>query len=123
MSHLLNGFTDELIKVAGVGRALGGLFKLVKKHPVASISLPLIGASTVAAGVQGHAEGRAGGKGRYLRAGPEGPSRAAYTDYHGLFEHKPTEKEKKRLTGKYRESAFSGKPSETSYRKKEKKKS
>ena len=117
MNHILNGFTDELTKLA-IAKSVGKVGKFMMKHPVSGLMIPMIAATSMAAGTAAYASGRTGSKGRYLNASSRGAGGSAYTNYHGLFKHKPTAKEKKRLTGRYKKGAFtSGRPSTKSHRK------
>jgi hypothetical protein len=104
MNHLLNGFADELVKVAGVGKSL---FKVVRKHPIASLMGASILASTGLAAHQGYKSGLHGAeRGRFIRATRDSPSQAAFINYHQLFKHKPSQKEVERLSEHHREKTF-----------------
>jgi hypothetical protein len=101
-----HGFGDELIKLSVLG-ALGGLGKLVARHPMQALGVGMLAGSTGVAGASGFAKGLRGGeKGRYLAASKHGPSQAAYINYHPLFEHKPTRAQLLRLHEHYRPGAF-----------------
>jgi len=106
VNNVLNGFASELTKVA-LAKGLGRVGKFMMKHPVAGIMVPIIGATSIAAGTQAYKSGKSGGRGRYLKASPRGASKSAYTNYHGLMKHRASKKDIKKITGKYRESAFS----------------
>lgn len=121
MNHLLNGFSSELTKIA-IAKRLIGAGKMMFKHPVSGIMIPMTAATSIAAGSAAYKTGRSGVKGRYLNASSRGAGEGAYKNFHGLFKHKPTAKDLKKLHGNYRESAFtSGRPSTKSHRKAKKK--
>jgi len=76
MSHFLDGFSDELEKLAG---ALSTTGKWLIKKPWRRIGIPLfVGGS----GVMGALAASKGGKKRAIAASPGRPSRAYYTNYH-----------------------------------------
>jgi hypothetical protein len=104
MNHFLTGFADELVKEAGVA---GSAFKMVRKHPIRSlIGASILGGTGMAASA-GHKQGLRGGeKPRYLAASRNRPSRAALINSHELFDHKPSEKERKRPTKHHKASTF-----------------
>ena len=106
MNHLIRGFADELEKTAGVGGALKRALGLVKKYPTIALSTPMILGGTYMAARAGAEKGRSGAKGRYLQADARRPSNAAFTNYNQLFDTKPSEKEARRPTKKYKEKAF-----------------
>lgn len=105
MSSFLEGFADELTKTAVVGK---GVLNIVKKHPIRSLLAAGVLGSTAIAASSAHKSGLRGGeKGRYLAATRDRPSRAALTDYHKLFKHKPSRKEVDRLSKHHKASRFS----------------
>lgn len=109
MTPFLQGFASELTKEAVVGKALGkGALRVLKKHPIMSLMGASVLASTGMAAREGYKRGLHGGeRGQYLRASRRGgPSRAAYTDYHRLFKHKPSAKQVRRLSKHYKPGAF-----------------
>jgi hypothetical protein len=106
MNHFLNGFVDELEKTATAAGALKGAFGFAKKYPTISLSTPMILGGTYYAAKAGAEKGRSGAKGKYLTATKDRPSDAAFANYNDLFDRKPSEKEARRPTRKYKESAF-----------------
>ena len=105
MNSFFAGFADELTKEAGVAK---GLFSVVKKHPIRSLIAGSILAGTASAAAGAHKSGLRGGeKGRYLQATRDNPGRAALTNYHQLFKHKPSRKEVRRLSKHHKASTFS----------------
>lgn len=109
MNRFLVGFTDELVKVGGIGGALKSVGKFSVKHPMVA----MLGASTLigtaVAAKNAYREGLRGGeKGRYLAASLDGgPSEAAYTNYHPMFKNrKPAHGALKRLHRNYDEAKF-----------------
>lgn len=104
MNAFLDGFSDELTKKAGVGK---GALKLLGKKPLLALTGGAALAGTGVAAARGYKRGLKGGeKGRYLAATPGRPSRAAYTNYHRFFKHKPGRAEKRRLHYNYDEDTF-----------------
>lgn len=110
MSRILPAFLDELEKSALAGRML---LKAVKKRPWTALGVASTGALAGTAAARAYKQGRSGEqKPRYLHAavdpvtGRAMGSRAAYTNYNRLFPGKPTDKDRKRLHGKYKEDAF-----------------
>lgn len=94
MTPFLRGFTDELVKHAGL---LGGAVKFVAKHPMATLGGAAIAGMTGYQAVNAYREGQeAGSRPQQLQATPGHPSDAAYTNYHQLFGHdlSPTDKAK-----------------------------
>ncbi len=102
MSAFVDGFGDELIKVA----VLGGLKRMGKftvKHPLLTLGAGATIAGTALAARAGHQQGMSGEeKKRYLAATKDSPSRAAFTDYNSLF---GTEKSKG-ISKNYKRKAF-----------------
>lgn len=108
----LNGFASELVKTAG-GGLLKSVGKFVVKHPIIALSAGVTGLGTAAAARQAYKGGLEGGeKPRYLNAavdpatGATQASEAAYTNYHQLFPHKPTEYQKWMQSRHYRENEY-----------------
>lgn len=106
MIGFMEGFADELTKSAGVAK---GVFKVVKKHPIRSLIAASIVGGTASAAANAHSSGLRGGeKGRYLQATRSNPGRAALTNYHGLFKHRPSKKSIRRVSKNHKSSTFSG---------------
>lgn len=111
MNHFTRGFGDELVKLSG---ALSSIGRFAIKHPMLALGVPFVVGGTALAAKRGYSKGRKGGEGaRYLEAGYDPisrratTSRAAYTNYNPLFDRsKPTSKQLKRISGKYKEKAF-----------------
>ena len=113
MNPFLQGFADELVKVAGPLGALKSVGGFAYKHPLLTIGGIGTGAATAMAAKAGYKRGLSGGeKPRYLaasvdpRTGAATPSRAALLNWHQLFGHKPSKAQLKRLSGNYDESKF-----------------
>lgn len=108
MNAFLNGFVDEITKEAGIARSIASpAWKVLKKHPFLSLMGGSIVASTALSAAQARREGLRGGeKGRYLHATRDSPSRAAFTNYHQLFKHKPSKKQVARLSKHHKPSRF-----------------
>lgn len=99
MSPFLAGFADELTKVA----VLGGLGKLVAKHPIKTLGAGALVGLTGYSAAQGYKRGKEPGeKPRYLMAGKEGPSPVYSTNYHQLFEHELKPHERKKLSENFK---------------------
>lgn len=106
MTPFHRGFTDELVKTALLG-GLGSVAKLVARNPMTALGVATVAGGTGIAATRGFKEGLHGGeKGRYLSASKYGPSEAAYTNYHPMFEHKPTRASWRGLHEFYRPGAF-----------------
>jgi hypothetical protein len=117
MSHLLNAFADELTKeagpISGIGKALftrakkGGGREFSGRRAIGTVMGGAILASTGMAAAAGRQRGLHGGEeGRYIAATRHGPSRAAFTNYHKLFKHKPTAKQLEKFTKHHKASTF-----------------
>ncbi len=107
MNAFLNGFADELVKEAILGGALKSVGGFALKHPLIGLSGLMTVGATAAGAAGAYKEGLKGGeRPRYLAASADAPSEAAYTNYHQLFEHKPTPKEVVSLSKNYRENAY-----------------
>ena len=96
MSPFAHGFVDEFIKCAGL---LGSVGKLVTKHPVKTLG----GAALL--GITGVSARNAYNQGlglterpRFLQAAPGAPSEAHFTNFHELFPHELSEKQKAALS-------------------------
>ena len=110
MNPFLRGFTHELIKTGSVLKSVG---RFAVKHPILSLSAGMTGLGTAVAAKNAYGEGIGGGeKPRYLNAavdsatGETQASPAAYANYHQLFPHKPTEREKWLQSRYYRENEY-----------------
>lgn len=104
MSPFLQGFAGELSKVAG---ALGSIARTAIKHPMLTLSALGTAAATGLSASSAYKEGLRGGeKPRYLAAGKEGASPAAYANYNQLFERPAGRKQVRDLSKYYRESKF-----------------
>jgi hypothetical protein len=115
VTPFLRGFGDELVKCAGVLGALGGVGKLVAKHPLIAMTAGMTAIGTGMAARNAYKEGLQGGeKPRYLAAsvdpgsGRAQASDAAYTNYHPLFAENETPKrgQLRRLSRHYHPNAF-----------------
>ena len=98
MTPFLRGFVEELAltKVAGI---LGGAAKFVAKHPMATLGGGAVLGMTGYQAVNAYRSGREeGSKPKYLAASANQPSDAAFTNYHGLFNHELPEAQKKKLS-------------------------
>lgn len=110
MTPFLQGFAEELVKTAGALKTVGGL---ALKHPILALTAAGTIASTAGSAASAYKEGLKGGeKGKYLGAGIEpytnraAASPAAYTNYHQLFERKPSNREVHELSRFYDAKKF-----------------
>ena len=120
MSYITAGFADELIKLSSLGGAmLGGTANVLKKgvgmvarHPLKALGVGMIAIPTVMAANSAYQGSRQGAEQpRYLAAGRDESGRirasdAAYTNYHELFDHKPSAKQVKALSRNHRPEMF-----------------
>jgi hypothetical protein len=96
VSPFLAGFASEFKKLGGV---ITGIGKTIAKHPIQSLVVGGAALGTASQATRAYREGISGGqKARYLAAGVEGPSQAAYTNYHDAFPHEMKPWEKRRLS-------------------------
>jgi hypothetical protein len=80
MSHFIDGFSDELEKLAVVGAVAKGakaLGKLIMKHPGKALTVGLVGAGGVAGALAASSARK-----RRIAASSRGPSEAWYVNYH-----------------------------------------
>lgn len=107
MNPFAHGFADELVKTAIAGGVLKTVGKAIVKHPLIAATGLMTAGATAASAAQAYRSGlRGGDKPRYLAAGPEGPSEAAYNNYSQLFEHPQTAKREYEISRWYRPNAF-----------------
>jgi hypothetical protein len=112
MNYFMQGFGDELTKVAVLG-ALKTVGRFAVKNPLIALGTIGTAGATAMAAREGYKRGRSGEQGpRYLKAQYDPISRqamtseAAYTNYNPLFPRSPTKKELKRIHGDYKEELF-----------------
>lgn len=117
MSLITAAFADELEKLGGIlGRVLKKGLGTVAKHPMKALGVGMVVAPTIMAAKGGYESGMQDGeKPRYLSAGrgDDGKihaSEAAYTNYHQLFEHKPSASEVRALSKHYKPEMFQRRP-------------
>jgi len=102
--------------LSGIMSSGGGLLKktvgLAARNPMKALGVGMIVAPTVMAASSAYKGGmQPGEKGRYLAAGRDGSGRirasdAAYTNYHELFDHKPTPKQVRALSKNHKPEMF-----------------
>jgi hypothetical protein len=120
-------FSNELTKLGGIGGLLGGALKktvgVVARNPMKALGVGMIAVPTAMAYQSAREQGlQDGEKPRYLAAGRDEagnirPSEAAYTNYHQLFEHKPSQRQAKQLSKNYKPEMFARGPTQAPKRK------
>jgi len=113
MTPFLEGFGDELTKLAAGLGALKSVGKFTMKHPLIALGAGTTGIATAAAYREAKKRGlQEGQRPRYLAAGVDPVSGQAYgsgaerVNWHHLFPHKPSAKSVRALSANYDEKKF-----------------
>ena len=100
MNQFLEGFTDELTKLAGIGTQLAKLPGRIKRNPrkaIYGVMGTMLAGGALAQAAAARQQTREGGSPRYLHATADKPSPIANYNFHRHFKHKMTRKQRKRL--------------------------